>query len=226
MKKIIGYTRVSTKGQADSGLSLEAQRLKIQQYAELYDLELVGIIEDAGHSAKTLDRPGLVELLGALKAGKADGVIICKLDRLTRSVSDMATLIDNHFGEKSNHSLMSVGDNIDTRTAAGRLMLNVLVSVAQWEAETTSERTSLALKAKRARGEFAGGRLAYGQKNQGGKIVANPDEQRVYTEAKRLKKAGLSLRTIATELEKSGFVNRRGCTFHPNQIRRFVAQEK
>ena len=94
MKKVVGYIRVSTSDQADFGVSLAAQREKIEQYAALYDLELVEIIEDAGQSAKSLNRAGLQKALAMLKTGKAEGLLVAKLDRLTRSVKDLGALID------------------------------------------------------------------------------------------------------------------------------------
>ena len=99
--------------------------------------ELVGIEVDAGLSAKTLDRPGLQSALSKLDAGEAQALIVLKLDRLTRRVADLDTLIERYFG--SRFTLMSVSEQIDTSSAAGRLVLNVLTSVAQWERETTSE---------------------------------------------------------------------------------------
>ncbi len=98
---VIGYCRVSTEEQAANGQSLDAQRAKVEGYAKLYDLELVGVIVDAGVSAKSLNRPGLQEALAKLRKGEAEGLVICKLDRLTRSVSDWQELIDGYFGEKS-----------------------------------------------------------------------------------------------------------------------------
>src|SRR6476661_5883591 len=120
--RVIGYIRVSTDEQATGGQSLGAQRAKINDYARLYDLELVAVIEDAGVSAKSLNRPGLQKALAMLRSGKVDGLVIAKLDRLTRSVADWQTLIDDYFGERAGKQLFSVADSIDTRTAAGRLV--------------------------------------------------------------------------------------------------------
>src|SRR5262245_24628947 len=116
---VIGYTRVSTDEQADKGLSLGAQRAKIEAYCALYDLELVELIEDGGASGKTLKREGLQRALKMLRKGAANGLVIAKLDRLTRSVVDGGTLFAEYFGEKG-FELLSVADHIDTRTAAGR----------------------------------------------------------------------------------------------------------
>src|SRR5215813_9951188 len=124
--RVVGYTRVSTDQQASEGLSLAAQKAKLEQYAALYDLELVVIIEDAGASAKTLDREGLQQALGMLRKGMTDGLLICKLDRLTRSVRDLGTLIEDYFDR---YTLMSIEDKVDTSSASGRLILNILMSV-------------------------------------------------------------------------------------------------
>lgn len=150
--KVVAYVRVTTDEQAANGQSLETQLAKVKAYADLYDLEIVEII-DASESAKNLKRPGLQRGLEMLCKGQADGLLISKLDRLTRSVADWQTLIDGFFGERAGKQLFSVAHSIDTRTAAGRLVLNVLLSVAQWERETIGERTSEVLQAKIRRGE-------------------------------------------------------------------------
>ncbi|MBI3722714.1 recombinase family protein [bacterium] len=157
--RVIGYVRVSTDKQADEGVSLAAQRSKLEAYASLYGLELVEVVVDAGVSAKTLDRPGLGRALDRLARGEADGLLVAKLDRLTRSVRDLGTLIAEHF---ETAALLSVAENIDTRSAAGRLVLNVLASVAQWEREAIGERTSAAMAHMAEEGRFTGGEAPYG----------------------------------------------------------------
>ena len=112
--KVIAYCRVSTADQSDHGVSLDAQREKTAAYAALYDLTIIETIIDAGESAKSLDRLGLQRALSLLKAGQADGLLIVKLDRLTRSVADWQTLIDDYFGDKVGKQLLSVNDSIDT----------------------------------------------------------------------------------------------------------------
>jgi site-specific DNA recombinase len=140
--RAVAYVRVSTEKQADHGVSLAAQRSKVEAYATLYDLELVETVVDAGVSAKDIQRPGLQKALRALEGGLADAVVVVKLDRLTRSVRDLGNLVEQYFAT-GRFSLLSVGEQIDTRSAAGRLVLNVLASVAQWEREATGERTRL-----------------------------------------------------------------------------------
>ena len=91
--KAIGYIRVSTEKQADFGVSLEAQEAKIRAMAVVQGAGLEEAIVDAGESAKSLNRPGMERLLALVDAGAVDTVIIAKLDRLTRSVADLAELL-------------------------------------------------------------------------------------------------------------------------------------
>ena len=225
MTRAIAYLRVSTDKQADTGVSLDAQRAKARAYAELCGLELVAVVVDAGLSAKTLQREGLQRALAMLDAGEADALLVCKLDRLTRSVRDLGVLLDRYFGEKGGAALMSVGEQIDTRSAAGRLVLNVLMSVAQWEREATGERTRNALQHKKAQGEYTGGRMPYGYQLDvdGVRLVEHEGEQLVLSGIRDYRRAGLSLRSISAELAKRGLVTRRGRPFAVSSVKRMLA---
>jgi DNA invertase Pin-like site-specific DNA recombinase len=167
MTKAIAYIRVSTNKQADKGHSLEAQQAKIEAYASLYDLELVDTVVEVG-SAKNLDREGLQDVLEALKAGKAEALIVVKLDRLTRSVADLGYLIEKHFDKAA---LLSVSEQIDTRSPSGRLVLNILASVSQWEREAIGERTKAVKENMKANGLYIGGKTPYGKKLSNGVLV-------------------------------------------------------
>ncbi|HEY1601468.1 MAG TPA: recombinase family protein [Pirellulales bacterium] len=221
--RIIGYIRVSTEEQSRDGVSLQAQRAKLIAYADLYELKLVRIIEDAGESAKSLKRPGLQELLALLRKGEADGLVIAKLDRLTRSVADWQVLIDGYFGERSRFGkqLFSVGDSIDTRTAAGRLVLNVLLSVAQWEREAIGERTRDALQHKIRNHERCGKvrfgfdlayriEIVHGKQKSVGILLPNAAEQEAISHMLAMRRAGRTLREIAAELTRLGIPTKEG----------------
>ena len=211
--KVIGYTRVSTEEQASDGVSLAAQRAKLIAYASLYELELVEIIEDAGQSAKTLDRDGLQKALTMIRKGQAEGLLIAKLDRLSRSVVDWNTLIDGFFGERAGKQLFSVADSIDTRSAAGRMVLNILMVVSQWERETIGERTKDALQHKIRNGERCGKvRFGYTLADDGTTLIEDPAEQEALATIRRLKAAGQSLRDIAAEMTRRGILTKEGNT--------------
>jgi site-specific DNA recombinase len=221
MFRAVGYIRVSTEDQAMTGVSLPAQRDKLKAYASLYGLELVSIEEDDGVSAKTLDRPALRRALAMIDQGQADGLLIAKLDRLSRSVRDWDELIAGYFGEKAGKQLWSVADSIDTRTAAGRLVLNVLMSVAQWEREAIAERTKDALRHK-IKTRSRAGNVLYGSAidptdpRRSKKamlpvgLVDDPAEQEAIELMRQLRADGMSLRAIADELTRKTIPTKAG----------------
>jgi len=207
--RTVAYIRVSTDKQADQGCSLEAQDAKVRAYAELYDLELVAVEVDAGESAASLERPALKRALACLKAGRADALLVVKLDRLTRSVRDLADLVDRYF-RSGRAALLSVGEQVDTRSAAGRMMLNVLTSVGQWEREAIGERTSAAMQHMKSQGQYTGGVTPYGFRLDAGELVPVEAEQAAIARARALRAAGLSLRAVAATLAEAGHLARSG----------------
>jgi site-specific DNA recombinase len=224
--RVVGYVRVSTEHQADGGVSLEAQRAKLAAYALAMDLELVAIEEDAGLSAKTLARPALQRALAMLDAGTAEGLLVAKLDRLTRSVRDLGDLVERYFS--SRYSLLSVADSIDTRSAAGRLVLNVLASVAQWEREATGERTRDALAHLKASGVQLGGEALGWERGDetdanGRRIVRHVEADAATIErACALRAEGLTLRGIAERLTAEGRRTKRGGKWAAETVRRVL----
>lgn len=218
-RRVIGYLRVSTDKQADSGLSLAAQRAKVEGYAALYGLDLVDVVTDAGASAKSLNRPALGEALARLRAGEADALLVAKLDRLTRSVRDLSDLTD--ACQREGWALLSVADQLDTDSAAGRLVLNILVSVGQWEREAIGERTSAALAVKAARGEYTGGATPYGWTLAADGVNLAPDaaEQATAALARELRAAGLSLRAVGAVLAARGMLPRSGRRWHAETVK-------
>jgi DNA invertase Pin-like site-specific DNA recombinase len=207
--KAIGYVRVSTDKQADFGVSLEAQAEKVRAMVVVQGAELVDLIVDAGESAKSLNRPGMARLMSLVDAGAVDTVIIAKLDRLTRSVADLAELLKRF--ERRGVSLVSVADSLDTRSAAGRLVLNIMVSVSQWEREAIGERTRDAMHHKRTKGERVG-TVPFGYRAAADRLhlEADPAEQRILSRIRELNAAGYTTRQIADELTRQGITTRRG----------------
>lgn len=203
--KVVAYVRVSTEEQASHGVSLAAQEAKLRSYCELYDHELVEVVVDAGQSAKSLNRPGLQQALGMLKSGEAQGLLVLKLDRLTRSVRDLGELLESYF---QTAALISLAEQCDTSSAAGRLVLNVMTSVAQWERETTSERTSAALQYKKTQGVQLG-------------APALKDEATI-ARAVALKAEGLTLRQVAEQLTAEGFQTLKGGRWEAMTVKRLL----
>lgn len=225
---VAGYIRVSTDHQADEGVSLDAQRTKLNAYALALDLQLVDICEDRGLSAKSLARPGLQRALAILESGNASGLLVAKLDRLTRSVRDLGDLVDRYFAAR--FSLLSVSDAIDTRTASGRLVLHVLGAVGQWEREATAERTRDALAQLRADGVRLGAdpfgwRRSDALDPDGRRtVVGVAEEEATVLRIHHLRSQGRRIHEIIRTLEAEGRKTKRGKRWHRTTVQRILAR--
>jgi len=215
-RKTVGYVRVSTEDQAREGVSLAAQEARIRALALATDRDLSEIVVDEGESAKSLSRPGLQQILGAVRAGTVKAIVVLKLDRLTRSVRDLGELLETFA--KYDTALISVSESLDTASAAGRLMVNVLGSVAQWEREAISERTAFALTHKRQNGQ-AYSRTPFGYDRKGNALVPNVAQQRAVALVRRMAKDGASLRQIASTLTRRGIAPPRGRQWYASGVR-------
>ncbi len=205
--KVVCYCRVSTEEQSVKGVSLAAQEAKLRAYCEIYDHQMVEVIVDAGQSAKSLNRPGLQQALGMLKSGEAEGVLVTKLDRLTRSVRDLGELLEGYFQKCA---LISVAEQCDTSSASGRLVLNLLISVSQWEREVLGERTSAALQHLKAQGVKLGAPAF--------------NDAAALTRMRELRAAGQNLRAIAATLTAEGFQTKKGGKWHHDTIAGIVSR--
>lgn len=223
VRRVVAYLRCSTEEQARSGLGLESQLAKIKQYAALYDLQLVAVCQDDGLSGATLDRPALKDALAKLQRNEAEAIIVAKLDRLTRSLEDLLVLVRQYF--KGEWSLLSVADQLDTRTANGRMVLHILGVIAEWERDTIGERTASAMEAKAARGEWLGGVLPYGHRVSGKKLIEDPREQAIIAYAKKRREAGATLQKIADALNVHKVPTRRRKQWTPTHVRRLLENE-
>lgn len=216
--RVIGYARVSTAKQADKGVSLEAQEERIRLYCLGQGLELVRIEVDAGESASSLERPALQRALSSLDAGEARGIVVVKLDRLTRSIRNFCELVDRYFREGDRY-LMSVNERVDTSNAMGRMVLNILMSISEWEREAAVERTAAVMQHLKATGKFTGGWPPYGWRvDDEGVLVENDEELEIMARARALR-SGMSLRATAAAL---GINPRTGRPFDHKQIERML----
>ncbi len=219
----VGYIRVSTEDQADSGLSLDNQRARIKAQAEANGWTLVAVHEDAGVSAKTLERPALRTALKELRPGRV--LLALKLDRLTRSVPDLYHL-DALVAERG-AEWATVNEKIDTTTATGRMMRTFIATIAEWERGIIAERTVAALGAKRDRRERLGTTPLGYQTLEGADgvkfVVADADEQETVRLARLWSADGHSLRQIANKLAEQGRPTKRGGKWEPMTVKRILA---
>ena len=194
MTNAIGYVRVSTDEQADSQLGLEAQRAAITEEAARRGWHLVDIVEDAGFSGKSLNRPGMTLVLEALKEKRADTLVVAKLDRLGRSLLDLAGLIDR--AGKQGWALVALDIGVDTASLSGKAMAGMMAVFAELERGMIGLRTREALAAARKRGTVVGRRSTL-PAHVIERIVAEHD-------------AGRSLRAIADGLNADMVVTGQG----------------
>lgn len=148
--RVIAYTRVSTEEQATSGLGLADQRRALETEAARRGWKVVCLLEDEGFSAASLNRPAIAEALRMLADGDAEVLVVAKLDRLSRSLLDFASLMNRAQREKWQLVVLDLG--VDTSTPAGEMMANVMASFAQYERRLIGQRTKAALAERRRQG--------------------------------------------------------------------------
>lgn len=228
--RLIAYARVSSEQQLEEGYSLSAQESKLKAYCDLYNHELVEIISEQGSGKSIRLRPGLTRALDMIKRGEADGLVVTKLDRLTRSIKDIQIMIDEVFNHpKVNGELHSVEDQLNTSTASGRLVLNVLISVSQWEREAIGERTSAALKHKRKMaGRKVTGSAPFGwqwTEGENRKLIPHPIEHEIIRTMIDLRNEGMTLKALADHLNTRGIKSKRGGLWYASSVKSALSSE-
>jgi site-specific DNA recombinase len=220
MKQAIIYLRVSTAGQVTDGVSLAAQESKARKWCERNDYQVGEVFVDAGISGKsTANREGLENALNATKKG--DALVVYSLSRLARSTKDTLAISDKL--DKKKVDLVVLSEKIDTTTATGKMMFQMLAVLSEFERNLTAERTSAALQHKKAKGERTGS-IPYGFKLAMDKVKLLKDktEQALIALVKQLRDGGLSLRKIAAKVAEQGFKNRADKAFHAQTIKNIL----
>ncbi len=198
-QRAIGYIRVSTIGQAEEGVSLEAQAARIRAWCETNDYDLRELHKDAGLSAKrTKNRKGLNAALEAVCRCRG-ALVVYSLSRVARSIKHAIEIAERLH--KAGADLVSLTESLDTTTAAGRMMFHMLALLAEFERDLISERTIAALAHKKRKGERVG-TIPYGWRVAADEIALLPveAEQAVIREILAMRSEGRSYRSIAGEL--------------------------
>lgn len=209
----LGYIRVSDPKQLE-GVSLEQQRAAIRSFAKRVRIPLIDILEDAGESAKTLDRPEVQQLVRRLEAGEASVVIVYDLDRLSRYVPDYYELVDRVMNPRGIRLADTATGWVDTVTPTGRAALGIKAVLSQFVREQTAKATRDALQHKIRAGEWVGRPpYGFGAPAEGGTdLVPIPEELGVVRIilARRRGPRPMSYHRIAAELQAGGVRARRG----------------
>lgn len=226
MAIIVGYLRVSTKGQGESGLGLEAQQTAIEAYARQHGAKITALYVEV-ESGKLADRPELAKALAHARRGKAT-LVVAKLDRLARNVEFLARVLN------AGTEFVACDNPV-----ANRLTLHILAAVAEAEAMAISQRTKAALAAYKARGGKLGGELPQ-CRNLTPAAIAKGRERSALARAKAASEAyadlaptmkawraeGQTLEGIAGKLNAGGHTTRRGRPWNPVQVARVLERAK
>jgi site-specific DNA recombinase len=205
------YTRKSTEHNLDLEFnSLDAQREACEAYIKSQADEGWRLVrtryDDGGLSGASLDRPALQGLLGEVRDGKIDVIVVYKVDRLTRSLADFAKLVE--LFDQHSVSFVSVTQSFNTTTSMGRLTLNVLLSFAQFEREVIGERVRDKIAASKRKGLWVGGPIALGYATVNKKLVIVPEEAETVRTMFRLYLECGSIGALAEELARRNIVSK------------------
>src|SRR5262245_43098022 len=206
---VVGYARVSTSEQSDSGLGLEAQKAAIRAEAERHGWTLVAIYEDVASGRSLRQRPGLEAAFAAVADGAADGLIVSKLDRLSRSVHDFSTILVRFQREGWALVVMDLG--VDTSTIMGAAMAQMVSVFAELERKRIGERTKEALAIRREQGVLLGRPRSIRKS-----VVRSIERERA---------RGESLRSIAASLDADKVqTGHGGAQWHASTVRSVLAR--
>ena len=214
----VAYVRVSTPGQRDEGVSLDAQRAKITAWCDVMGYELVATYADEGLSGHSMDkRPGLQRAID--DACTRGGVLVVySLSRLARNTRETLELGETFA--QAGADIVSLSENIDTTSAAGKMVFRMLAVLAEFERDQVSERTAMAMAHKRSQGHRVSRHIPYGQQLSADGLHLEPHaaEQAVIAVARELHAAGLSSRKIAAALDARSMRSRVGTPFTSTAI--------
>jgi DNA invertase Pin-like site-specific DNA recombinase len=220
MNRAIGYIRVSTNQQAESGLGLDAQRVSITTAAQRLGLPLAQVFEDAGVSGSLAieDRPILLDAVATLKRG--DVLLVAKRDRLGRDVVAVA-MIERLVSKRGARVVSAAGEGTDSDDPTGLLMRRLIDSFAEYERLITAARTKAALASKRRRGERISRFAPFGYQvaADGRTLELAPSEQATLQIIRERRRSGDTLQRIADYLNSAGTLTRAGSPWRYEYVR-------
>ncbi|WP_259384001.1 recombinase family protein, partial [Bacillus thuringiensis] len=175
--KCVIYRRVSTDMQVEEGISLDMQKLRLEQYAKSQDWIVVNDYCDEGYSAKNTERPAFQQMIRDMKKKQFDIILVYRLDRFTRSVSDLHSILK--IMDEYNVKFKSSTEIFDTTTATGRMFITLVATLAQWERETTAERVRDSMHKKAELGLRNGAKAPMGYNLKKGNLYINHTEAEI-----------------------------------------------
>lgn len=215
--RIVGYGCLNTLSPQPKNLSLDDQEKIVRDYASEQGWELVGFYRDTTESSNSLSQPMLEQLIAESSGDRFDGLVIARLDRLTRNIRVLNTLI-NEMCLNNGKALVSIEEGLDSSNACGALALNIIDIVTKWDTKRISDRTREIIARKRARGERVGhAPFGYTYKNK--RLVAVEDELETVRLICEKRDQGLSYHKIARFLNEKGIASKRGGIWYAETVK-------
>lgn len=216
IKRIAIYCRVSTEEQATEGYSITAQLQTLRNYAGLYGWQVVKEYVDEGISGKNITgRPAMQQLVVDVEKDEFDAVLVWKISRLSRNMLDTLTVLDKF--EENNVKFISYSENFDTGSPIGRLVVQLMASIAEMERNTLSENVKLGMKQRALEGSWNGG-VVFGYDSVEKELVINEEEAKVVQLIYEQYLSGKGLKAIANHLNKHGYRTKRNRYFSINGV--------
>jgi len=224
MATVVGYVRISKEEQ--NSKSLETQESAITDWCERMGHDLVAVFRDEGVSGSVapMDRKGAAQAIRKARTRQVDIFAVAKLDRIARVLGDTLHLVDTVLGKRA--VLVSISEQFDASTPAGRMFLQLLGTFAEFERNRIRERTREALATRRRMGRKTGGTVPFGYRAEEVQLVPNDDEQRTLRRAFALRAEGVSWRLTADALNAEGMTRRGGLPWTASRLYEVLAAER
>lgn len=221
------YTRVSTEDQAKEGFSLTAQLERLRSYCEARGWTIAGEYVDDGYSGRSIKRPAYQRMMAEMD--KWDVLLVMKMDRIHRNSRNFMEMMDTL--RRSNREFVSMTESLDTSTAMGRFVVDIIQRIAQLESEQIGERVYYGMEQKAQtpienldpnKGEFLGFGHPYGYDYRNGKLQINPEEAAVVKKIFNMYTDGFTIPKIASYLNKSGIPTKKGRKWGDNTVAKII----
>ena len=220
IKKIAAYARVSTEDQATEGFSLSAQMEMLRSYAESQDWEIQGEYIDDGYSGRNDRRPEYARMMSNID--EWDAITVVKMDRIHRNSRNFMEMMD--FLEKNDKKFVSSTESLDTSTALGRFVVDMIQRIAQLESEQIGERTKTGMreKAETSKGEIMGFTPPFGYRIKEGELAVNEEEMHLVRDIFVSYRKGMTMDEICYRLNRNGTLTRRSNPWNKFNLRNIL----
>lgn len=229
-KRVAIYCRVSTTEQAEEGYSIDEQNIKIREYCEKEGHEIYNLYEDRGISGKNItNRPGIKQLLNDATNNKFDLVVVWKLNRISRKLLDILNIVE--LLNKHNIVFRSLTEKFETETPSGKLQLNIMGAIGEFERETIAENVKMGLLARAREGRWNGGVvLGYdlielpneGRKRKNTRLEINEKEASTVRRIFELYSQGHGYKAVVNRVNKEGYKTKRNLEFSVNTVKEIL----